>query len=324
MNRKLAFSLGIIAILLGYIWFSRGTGSRNIPDLPDWEGEATEITINRPDGGAIKLVNEKGKWLLNDEKFPADLQRIEGLENRLRDLEITDLISRKGFFQNYDLTPEKAASITVKQGDRVVRDLMIGKTGTTGRHTYIRINKGGDVYQVSGVFTGETGGTVDDFRDKTVFQVEKEAVTGFAVSYKGKTFTFKKEVIAPEKPSEAEKAKSKIEGSPAEPMKKEKWTCAGYEQVTLNSARIDGLLGTFNPLKASGFAAVDRETMKRPAAVMTIKAYNKDIILTVFDKKEDNRYLATSSESPYVFYLDEWKIKKYFIENLKEYTDNSR
>lgn len=55
---------------------------------------------------------------------------------------------------------------------------------------------------------------------------------------------------------------------------------------------------------------------------MIVKAFNKDITVKIFRQQKDKKYPAISSESPYVFTMDEWHVKKYFIENLKDFRDN--
>jgi hypothetical protein len=51
-----------------------------------------------------------------------------------------------------------------------------------------------------------------------------------------------------------------------------------------------------------------------------IKTAGKRIELAFYSKIGDNRYLCTSTESPYVFTVDAWKAERYFVtaKDLKE------
>jgi len=320
MNKKLYGSIAVIAVLLGYIFFSNQKGTRDVPELKSWEGDITGLSIKAGEK-LLVLTRVDGKWIIGDEKYPADEQKVKSLVSKIRDLKLTDLISRQKFYQNYDLTPEKAAVITLKQKDQVVRKLTVGKTGSTGRHSYLLVDNRPEVYQGAVSFAAETKSTLDDFRDRVIMKVSKDAVSSFAVKYRGRTFAFNREEIKPEK---KEPAKPGLKKTPpaasAQPVVK--WTCKGFERVALNKGRVEGLLASLDPLKASSFPAIEEKGLGAPLAAVTLKAFKRDIEVKIFRQQKDKKYPALSSESPYVFTIDEWRAKKYFIENLKDLKDN--
>jgi len=316
MNRKIIISLGIVALLLGYIYLSDHKGGDDFPDLKEWKGSSSEILIEGP-GSTVKLVNLNGKWLINKGKFPADKTKVEAIEKKLRDLDFTDLISTQKFYDKYDLTAEKAVKVRISQGDDVVRQVMVGKKSSTGKHTYVRIDNKPEVYQVAGILEGDLKMGVEDLRDMEIFRISKDAVKEFEVKYRGRTFAFKKVIEKiPVKAENKGDEKAKEEVKKEETV--EKWICKGFEMASLDKNRIDSFLSSFNLLSASGYPDLDVKSMKRPMSTVRIRACDRDIVLNIF-KKKDNKYISSSSESPYVFTMDEWKVKKLFIENLEDY-----
>ncbi len=320
MNKKLYGSIAVVAVLLGYIFFSNQKGTRDVPELKSWEGDITGLSI-QADEKSLVFSRVDGKSVVGEQKYPADEEKIKNLVNKVRDLKLTDLISRQKFYQNYDLTPDKAAVILLKQKDRVVRKLTVGKTGSTGRHSYLLVDNRPEVYQGAVSFSSETKSTLDDFRDRVIMKVSKDAVSSFAVKYRGRTFAFNREEVKPEK-KEAPKPGLKKAPPASSTQPVVKWTCKGFERVTLNRGRVEGLLASLNPLRASSFPPLEKKRLGPPLAAVTLKAFNRDIDVKIFRQQKDKKYLALSSESPYVFTIDEWRAKKYFIENLKDLKDN--
>ncbi len=323
MNKKLYGSLAVIAVLLAYIFFSNQKGTRDVPELEQWEGEITELTLKSGEK-LLKFQRSEGKWLMGDEKYPADGQTVKNLIEKVKDLRITDLVSRQKFYRNYDLQPEKASVVTLKQKDKVVRKLTVGKTGTTGQHSYLLVDNRPEIYLGAVTFKGDFNRSVEAYRDKVVMKVSKDAVSSIAVKYRGRTFSFMKEEIKEKKEEIKKTSAPELEKkSPSVPKKPEmKWVCKGYEKVSLNKSKVDGLLNSLDPLRAGSYPDIKKETLRGPLATVIVKAFNKDITVKIFRQQKDKKYPAISSESPYVFTMDEWHVKKYFIENLKDFRDN--
>jgi len=315
MNKKILISLGIIAALALYIVFSGRDWSSDIPEL-GWKDSPDEIRISSQDG-SIRLYAKEGKWLINDEAYPADQSAVDNIVDKMKDLEITDLISKQGYLEKYELTPEKRKLVEMKKGGSVFRTVSFGKKGPTGRHTFIAVDDKKDVYLASGVFDGVVNKTVDELRDKTIMKITRDDVSSLSLSRMGRTFVFdKKQVDEPE--TGGGKETDGKAGKDQKPAKKKTdiWVCRGFEKVAIDRTKIDQILAALDPLKASGFAAPDAKVAGAPVSTVKITAGGKNIDVAIYGKDKDNRHLAKSSESPYVFTMDEWKAKKFFIDSL--------
>src|SRR4030042_3051090 len=121
MNKKILISSSIIIILALYIIIANVKRSSDVPDRKKWEGTADEIIITRS-GGTIQLLKKEGKWVVGDKAYPADAKAVNEMEKRFKEIHLTDLISTKGYYVKYDLTP-----------DRYV-EVIISKNGASCRH----------------------------------------------------------------------------------------------------------------------------------------------------------------------------------------------
>jgi len=319
MNKKLLLMAGAAVILILYIVVSKIDCSSDVPGLVSWEGQADEITIKRMDTMLILRMKE-GKWLINDEGYPADMSKVNDIEKKMLEMKLIDLISEKGFYEKYDLVAEKSTVVTVKKGNETVRNIEFGKKSSTNRHTYVRVNGRPEVYLASGSYDRLFSKTVDELRDKEIFKVAKDAVDSFEINYLGRTFGFlkKMEEVKDDRKKAEKEGDKKEEGAPEKkPSPAEKWICRGYEYAALDKNRVTSLLSIFSPLRASAYPDIKKESLKRPVLSVKIKALGRDISVDIHNKDRDNNYTVVSSESPYVFTLPESRIKKIMIKDIE-------
>ena len=310
MNRKIVLSLGIIAALVLYLVFS-GKESDHLPELT-WQEHPDTVTITSQER-TMRLHAKDGSWFINEEAYPADKNTVDNMLKKLEELDIDSLVSNKGYPEKYDLTPEKCIKVEIAQDKEPFLTVCFGKKSSTNRHTYITVNNKPEIYMASGVFDSLLDKTVEQMRDKTIMKVSREAVSYFEVMHNGKKFVFEKKQQEPEKP-EDDAGQDKKQGQ--DKKKTEQWTCRGYEKVVLDTNKVNQLLSNFDPLRASAFPDMQAQTLGRARTAVKIKAFGKDMDLKIYTKNKDDKYIATASESPYVFTIDEWKAKKFFITGL--------
>lgn len=321
MNKKIVTSLCIIAVLAGYLIVRNIKRSSGYPELPEWKDAAGEITIKKKDL-SIVIRSKDGKWLLGSEAYPADASLVQNIEAMVKKLKITDLISSQGFYDKYDLTPENSLAITVSRDGKVLRDVMVGKKSSTNRHSYVRIDGKPEIYLVSETFDSVLDKTAEDLRDRKIMDVKKDAISSFEIRYRGAVYNFSK-IIEEKKPDNAGKnpPPDKKDQKEKAPVKSERWVCKGYEQAPLSSENVEALLSGFSPLVAADFPRVEKKTLSNPQGSVRFRAFDRDVSVDIYGKGKDNKYTAASSESPYVFTLDEWRAKKFLLENIESLKD---
>ncbi|MBN1534818.1 MAG: DUF4340 domain-containing protein [Spirochaetes bacterium] len=309
MKRNIIICMAIIAILVTYIVVRNRGGNPDLPELPTWEGSADEIVIRRP-ADTLRLFRNEGKWRINEEAYPADAKAVQGLEKTLREISLADLVSEKGIFDTYELTPGKGIQVTVRQGGETVRDITFGKKSPASQHVFVRLGRGREVYMASGGFDSLLESTVEGLRDKNICAIPRASITGLTFTYRGRDTTFALETVkAPVKKD------GKAKGAKAAPTTR--WVFRGRKEESLNAQRMSSLLAMFDPLRATGFSEVPKTFLSSPLASARVKAKDGEVTVSLFKKGEE--YLAVSSEQPYVFIVNEWTAKKFFIEDVESF-----
>ena len=302
MNKKIAISVSIIAVLLLYIILANVKRSPDVPQLPKIDAKADEILINR-EAGVIRLFKKDGNWVAGDKAYPADVKQVEEIEKRFKEMSLTDLISSKGYYAKYDLTPDKYVEVILKKGETILRRFKIGKKSPTMRHTFVKIDDRPEIYLAEGTFDIVLNKNLDDFRDRDVLKIKRDAVSSFSVEYQGATFAFARTKAAT---ADGKKVEKQAAWGP--------WSCRGYETVKLNDGMVDGLLQSLDPLRAASFLDMPKEALTQRVCSLQVRVDDKDIILTIY--RDNGKYAAAASEYPYVFEVDRYTAEKFFITGL--------
>ncbi len=312
-NKKILISLGVIFVLIVYLVVSKHLKSPDSISFDVWEGSAGEIDVKKKDF-ALKLVNKAGKWVINDQAYPATANLVSDMETKIKEIRVDSIVSTQGFYDKYDLGPDKNVEVTVKKEGKVVRKLTLGKKGSTYRHTYARIDDKPEIYLLNGTYDSVFDKTVDDLRDKDVLKITKDGILSLEITYGGAAFAFSKVMEdQPADPKAAGKDKKKDEKK-----KVEKWICKG-NPINIDQPKFESFLSLFNPLKAVSYPEdVKKESLFNPMCTVKLNAYGKEISLMIFNKKDD-MYMMTASESPYVFTMNEHTVKRFLLTNLDEF-----
>jgi hypothetical protein len=258
MNRKLVFSVGIILALSLYIFLSGRKGPGDTPALKPWKGDATSITLQKGER-TLALVMEGGRWFAGEKKYPADLNLVNDLVGKIRNMEVTDLVSEQPFYEKYGLTPGKAVNVTIKNGDSVLRRLSIGEAASTGRHTYVRIDEKPQVYQISETFMFGVNLSDEEFRDREICSISGDEITEVILSFRGRTASFYKKQEDPARSPENKKG-----DKPAA-----LWFCRETGMEPVNQAMVDSIVSSFSSMMAAGFVDADPKSLGSRLASVT-------------------------------------------------------
>ena len=172
MIMKKEYLLLVVAIIgLGALLFYQKKGRTNyqLPVLTVLT-ESVDRLILEKDGQLIKLSLTDGSWVVGPQQYPANVDRVEKMIAEVKDLKLTALISEKGNYQLYELTPEKKTKVTLYHGDQLLRELQIGKNSASLRQTYVMIEDDSKVYQAMGNLKRNFFSTVAELRDKKVLE----------------------------------------------------------------------------------------------------------------------------------------------------------
>lgn len=310
MNKNKLLSLAIIALLLIIIVVQKNIDifSSGLPTFEKWNESIDEIVIKKSDS-EIKLYKKNNKWVINDKAFIADKSTVEILEEKMKNLELVDLISKKKFYKRFDLSKDKAIAVTVKKANKKLREILIGKETSTGQQVYIKLSDKPEVYLARGGLRNEFDKTVDSLRDKNIISLNSDAVETLAVNYKGKKYTLKKESVIKKEVASDKKDKK-------ENKKETTWKVENNKAVKLNQQNVKSLLSAFAVINADAFVE-NEKVSKRSLYSVAIKVLEKNITFDVIKKTKDDNYICRSSENPYIFTISKYKAES-LMKTLKD------
>lgn len=308
MSRKKILSLGIIFFLGIVIIVSRISFDGSVPDLKSWEGEADEIVVQSVDY-SMRLHKEGNNWFVSEKNYPADNDFTESMVKKVRELKLLDIISEKGYTEKYNLDENNRVHVQVKMNGETLRDLYLGKEGSTRNHIYVMVDDYPGIYLASGIMAQDFTRKVDELRDKVIADIKRENIESITVRYRGRYYSFYQKLSG----SSSDK---NSEGPVAE---ERKWYCRGYGNREVAPERINSMLSAFGSLRADTFPeGVNSKSTGRAIAVVKVRTGGRDVELNIYGKAEDNGYYAKSSESPYVFTIGEWLAERFFIEKISD------
>ncbi len=304
MKKRTLITLGLIVFLSAALVIKNWSCS-SVPELEGWYEPADEINVTGKD---VKLFMSKkdNNWFINEQAFPGDADLIESLERKARDFKLLDLVSDKGYYDRYDLTEDNAVTVLIKGRGKVLRKILIGKAGSTNNHSYIRFDDRSEIYLASGIMKSDFSLPVSDLRDKRIFDLKKEEIKFFSITYNRKTYDF-----------QLFQDKSEIDNKDGDKKPAGRWLCRGYKNLELNNSSIDSILALFSPLKAAEFPAnAENENSGDVICTVTIPYGDKKFELDIFSKKDKDMHYAAANESEYVFTLGAWQTEKLFIKDI--------
>lgn len=318
-NRRIIVSLGIIVVLALILLLSgKDKRSGDIPKIKSFD-TADEIIIAKS-SKQIKLYKKDDKWFIDEQAYPADKHILEKFEKDLKELDITDFITKEPYLAKYELNPEKAVRVTASSKGKIQRDVLIGKASPTFRSAYIKFTDDPRVYLASGNLSDTFNKSVGDLREKQIYKVERDEIVYFELLYGGK-LSFEKKIEEIEEEADSQDTKENDKQEEKKTTKVETWICREYRNTAIDKNKVDSFVTSFGTINADSYPDVKKKEVKELVCLIKAKAYNKDIELRIHKKDKEN-YLCTSSESPYVFTLREGDAKKFF-KKLADFKQNA-
>jgi len=324
VNKRVVISIALIVALGLVLAIKKARFGSAVPDIGKWSGEADEIVIEGA-GSSLRLHKKDGKWVINEAAYPADAKTVVKLENQLRDLELADLISEKPHLDRFDLDAGKARRVVARRDKKPLRDILLGKKSSTYRHTYVKLADRPEVFLARGPLADDFAKSADDLRDKEVMKIDQASIESFEIEYKGARLSFAKKTVEikdekpaadPAAPKGTDAGKGAGTNKDAKPVTVAKWTCAQLGGAELDEGKLNGILSSFASVVADAYAErPDPALMRARTCSIKLRAGGKDMTLVIAGREtaDRKRYLATSSESPYAFFLNAHGAERYFV-----------
>jgi len=290
MNRKTLTALVILGVLIvAAVVVLRqpekgervGDRPRPIAKLP--AGSFDTLTVTK--GASTTTIKKTGdKYEITAPvTYPADDTVAKQAFEALEKLEFSDVVSdQKAKHAEFELD-DKALKVTVKKGDQVVADLLIGKS--VGGNTLVRVPGKDEVWQALGSFKYNFDRDATNWRDRNITKFNLADAEKITIKDKsGGHATFKKE---------AGDKWSVVESSPPIPK--------------LDDQVAPGIVSTMAAWTTNEFAdGVKPEDtgLATPNTTITVDVKGGKPVTVMFgNKKGDDEVYAKTADSPQVFVL---------------------
>jgi hypothetical protein len=298
----------IIAALCVYLVMRRSDRTLyQLPDVPQVsQKEITRVQITK--GKTAIVINKQGSdWYIAPAEYPADAAKVKAMLDNVEKLTLTALVSESGDYNRYELSADQKINVKAWKGDELKRDIDVGKTAPSFRHTFVRTAGDDRVFHAQGNFRNAFDLTVDDLRDKTVLEIKPEDIQQIQITKENQSLTFTRTQppTAVEAP-EAEKSADKKASQDREPV----WQSADGRAV--DASALNRILKSLADLRCEGF--IDdrkKEDFTAPLISLLLKGA-QEYRLSIFAKiaEKDSGSPAISSASDYPFILSENQVAR--------------
>ena len=172
----------VLVALVAYLVFHSSDRSRyKLPVMPEVESETiSKIEISK--SGETVILNKKDKkWYIWPKEYPADEAKIKDMLKLIGAVTHTALVSESKNYKRYDLTDDTKIGMKAWAGEKLIRQLEIGKEASTYSHTFIKLPGDFRVYQTKGNYESKFGKDADELRDKVIMAFDRGEITKISV-----------------------------------------------------------------------------------------------------------------------------------------------
>ena len=316
MKVKKEYIILALVIIALSVYLAMRTSDRTQYELPDVPPvvakEISKLQITRDK--VVIVINQKDdKWHIAPEEYPADGSKVKNMLDAMENLTLTALVSESKNYTLYDLNAEKGINVKAWQAENLKRDVDLGKTASSFRHTFVKMAGDEGVYHARGNFRNNFDFNVDELRDKLVLALNPADIQQFQVINDQQSLTLNK-TQAPVVVEGSQTAKQP-EATPE--ANKPVWQAADGRPV--DEAVVGQILNTVSKLRCEKFIT-DRRKDEFTSPLYTLQMKGaQEYSLSIFAKtaEKDTNFPAVSSGSSYAFLLSDSQVERIMKDPIK-------
>ncbi len=305
MKKEYIILVLVIALLSVYIYFQKTDKTHyTLPDIAKIDIEdITGLNVKKGEQELV-LQREEDQWLILPEKYQADNEAVKKMLDIISAPILTAMASESKNYSIYELGEEKGIKATIFKGDTVLRKLEIGKTASSYRHTFVKLEDDSRIYHAEQNFRGHFDKNIPELRDRQVMKIEED-VSEIILTSGEKNFHITRGATPVDVNLTNDSAEKDKEAPP--PPESPKWMTKDGRAV--KEKEIDTLIKTLSALKCDEFLeGKKKEDYQTPSFTVSLKgAKNYEFFL--YDK-QNTKFIGASSENNYPFLISEWTAKK--------------
>ncbi len=294
----------IIAALSAYLFMR--SADRTFYELPQIaaleQNQITKIEISTG-GDSIVLNKKDNHWYLEPQGYMADANKVKDMLNVFGAFTLTTLVSETKDYARYELDDGKKITLKAWQQETLKRHFDIGKSASSFRHTFVRLDGDSRVFHARGNFRGKFDLTAGNLRDKNVLSFKPADIREIQIARDQTSL----ELVRSQIPVTPQSKKS--DDAPAGALKFEWQSSDGKKGDEQNVNRFLTTLGNLN----CADYIYDRTKDSFSAPIYTVKlngAQNYQLNIFAALQKDDKNYPAVSSASDDPFFLSDGQVQQ--------------
>jgi len=272
---------GVLAalVIIAYLVMQR-PGESSAPEssgkmLVDFDSSAVDRIEVRAPGGATVLERQGGAWMVTSPvRYRADDVTVGAALSAGKRIELSGLVSsnpaKRGLFQ-LDST---GTLVSIFEHGAAKAVFWIGKPSTSYTETYVRREGSDEVYLATGMFSSTFTRHTSDWRDKTIFKTDQDAIGQVTLRFGDTTVVLARQDSV--------------------------WKVG--DEAAKNDA-VKGFTGALANLQADDF--IDTAVANMPPLVVQIEVAGTQI--RFYQEKGADKFTVQTSASPQLFQVYNWK-----------------
>jgi len=295
--KKISILLVVLAVLLGLYYATeapRKSRQKQEPEklIPGFERQqVATIVVQSPEKGTATLRNEQGVWQVSSpdaRTYQADAAALDKLLEIVGGLKVETLVSKNPKnFDQYEVTAEKGLDVRLADSDnRSLARLYVGKSGPDIFSTYVRVQDSDRVVLVGSILKTVFEKELKDWRDKTIFKLNKDDIVAYAVDGTAKLHLKKDDT--------------------------QSWQVLAPEVFAPKKEAVDDIMRKFASLKAVDFAEGQLKDFGLDRPERTITAVLKDgatVTLLVGKEKNTYQHFVKPQDVATIFVLENYNLE---------------
>ncbi len=284
-----SFAVVLAALVLYLVLRSPNRIQYGLPELPAVSADEIDtVTVSSEANGELKLQRENSSWVIMPEGYKADATAVNQMLNAITDLKLTDLVSTSGHFDRYELNDENKLIVTASGGGKQLISFDLGKRAPSYNHTYISVGDG-QVYQAATDLRRVFDKNAESIRNRLVLSFSKDEIVRIDAVLPGAEYTLTK--TSPDV-SAGNTAASAV-------------TWQTPDGNIWETEIVNDFLDRLDNLTCTSYADTPAADDVEPLITLKLKGMSEyDFKLLA---KEENNYLASSSQTAYEFYISTYQ-----------------
>lgn len=139
------------AVLLGVLIINLIISSKSSIKNFEIKEDFNSILISKADG-EISLTKDGEEWFVGNEKLPAENYSVENIVDAVSSIKVLDKVASLSEYtkETYEFTDNNVITVLVKNDDKVLRKIVLGKKSTVYSQTFITLDDKNDIYLSTG------------------------------------------------------------------------------------------------------------------------------------------------------------------------------